>query len=367
MQIFLVGGAVRDQLLGLPSADKDWVVVGSDISEMLALGYIPVDKNFPVFINPDTHEEYALARTEKKTGIGYHGFKFYADKSVTLEQDLARRDLTINAIAMDENNVLIDPYHGQEDLKLGILRHVSDAFVEDPLRILRVARFISQFGFILAVETGEMIRRMLLTEELLSISKERVWKEFAKGLQGEYLLLMLNFLQDYGVNDQLFPELEELLQKSTDTFKLIIDSPGFNSLTLSLRLMLLCSFFDSTQKMENFLSRLALPRQIRDQVEHYYRFEKLFSTMDFTQPKSWLELFLIADALRKSERFYTFVEILLLKQKYNLIPMFSTTKIFEMLSAIKEIDVQSLLKNNQGEDKIKTIECARLDKLAQLL
>ncbi|PZO93522.1 MAG: multifunctional CCA tRNA nucleotidyl transferase/2'3'-cyclic phosphodiesterase/2'nucleotidase/phosphatase, partial [Haemophilus parainfluenzae] len=147
MQIYLVGGAVRDQLLGLKGADKDWVVVGSSPEAMVAQGFIPVGKSFPVFLHPVTKEEYALARTEKKQGHGYHGFVFYTGPEVTLEEDLKRRDVTINAIAQDKMGKLIDPYGGQEDLKRGLLRHVSEAFCEDPLRVVRLARFVARFGF----------------------------------------------------------------------------------------------------------------------------------------------------------------------------------------------------------------------------
>ncbi len=182
MQIYEVGGAVRDRLLGLPIRDRDWVVVGSTPADMEALGFKPVGRDFPVFLHPETHEEYALARTERKVAPGYHGFQFHADASVTLEQDLLRRDLTINAMAADASGAVIDPYGGQADLRAGLLRHVSPAFAEDPVRILRVARFAARFGFRVADETCALMRAMVAAGEVDALVPERVWQEFAKGL-----------------------------------------------------------------------------------------------------------------------------------------------------------------------------------------
>src|SRR4029453_12897540 len=185
MKVYEVGGAVRDELLGLPVKDRDYVVVGATPEDMLKLGYKPVGKDFPVFLHPDTHEEHALARTERKTARGYHGFEFHSAPDVTLEEDLARRDLTINAIARDEDGTLIDPFNGTEDLSAGILRHVSPAFAEDPVRILRVARFAARFGFDIAPETLELMRSMVSSGEVDALVPERVWQELARGLMTE--------------------------------------------------------------------------------------------------------------------------------------------------------------------------------------
>lgn len=182
IKTYLVGGAVRDHLLGLPVKDRDWVVVGADAQTMLAQGYQPVGKDFPVFLHPDSHEEYALARTERKTAKGYAGFSFHADKDVTLEQDLMRRDLTINAMAQDSDGTIIDPFGGQQDLAAGILRHVSPAFAEDPVRILRIARFAARYGFQIADETMSLMRQMVENGEADALVAERVWQELAKGL-----------------------------------------------------------------------------------------------------------------------------------------------------------------------------------------
>src|SRR5574340_1196344 len=182
MQIYSVGGAVRDELLGLPVQDRDYVVVGSTPEEMVRLGFRPVGKDFPVFLHPRSHEEYALARTERKTARGYKGFQVYAAPDVTLEQDLSRRDLTINAIARDAEGRVIDPYGGAADLKRGLLRHVSPAFAEDPVRILRVARFAARFGFKVAPATLRLMRAMVEAGEADALVAERVWQELAVGL-----------------------------------------------------------------------------------------------------------------------------------------------------------------------------------------
>ena len=176
MRIYAVGGAVRDELLGLAVADRDYVVVGATPEEMVAQGFRPVGKDFPVFLHPRTHEEYALARTERKTARGYKGFQVFAAPEVTLEEDLARRDLTINAIAKDEAGLFIDPYGGMADLTAGVLRHVSPAFVEDPVRVLRVARFAARFGFAIAPETLALMREMAVNGEVDALVAERVWQ-----------------------------------------------------------------------------------------------------------------------------------------------------------------------------------------------
>ena len=211
MQTYMVGGAVRDALLGLPVNDHDWVVVGATPQEMIAGGYLPVGKDFPVFLHPQTREEYALARTERKTARGYHGFAFHAEPNVTLEQDLARRDLTINAIAQDEHGKLIDPFGGQADLKKRLLRHVTVAFREDPVRILRVARFAARFAdFSLAPETHALMREMVEAGEVDSLVAERVWQELARGLMEDMPSRMFEVLRECGALARLLPEVERL-------------------------------------------------------------------------------------------------------------------------------------------------------------
>ena len=210
MQTYLVGGAVRDSLLGLPVRDRDWVVVGADAETMLAQGFLPVGKDFPVFLHPDSREEYALARTERKTAKGYTGFAFHADKDVTLEQDLMRRDLTINAIAQSSDGLIIDPFGGEADLRRKILRHVSPAFAEDPVRILRTARFAARYGFEVAEETMCLMRQMVEAGEADALVAERVWQELAKGLMEKQPRRMFEILRECGALKVLLPEIDAL-------------------------------------------------------------------------------------------------------------------------------------------------------------
>ena len=212
MKTYVVGGAVRDRLLGLPVHDRDWVVVGSTPEAMLAAGYQPVGKDFPVFLHPQTHEEYALARTERKSAPGYQGFTFHAAPEVTLEQDLARRDLTINAIAQDpDTGALTDPFGGQSDLSAGVLRHVSDAFVEDPVRLLRTARLAARFpAFKLAPETAALLVAMVDNGEVDALVPERVWQELSRGLMAERPDRMFELLRGCGALKLLLPEVDRL-------------------------------------------------------------------------------------------------------------------------------------------------------------
>lgn len=213
MKTYLVGGAVRDKLLNLPLTDKDWVVVGATPEQMLRQGYIQVGRDFPVFLHPETRQEYALARTERKSGTGYTGFTCYADPDVTLEQDLSRRDLTINAIACDADGQYYDPYNGRADIEQRILRHVSAAFTEDPLRVLRVARFAARFahlGFRVATDTLALMQAMARQGELNQLTAERVWKETESALLTHSPQVFFQVLRDCGALAVLFPELDHL-------------------------------------------------------------------------------------------------------------------------------------------------------------
>ena len=235
MKLCLVGGAVRDQLLGLPITDRDWVVVGATSEQMLALGYQQVGKDFPVFLHPQTKEEYALARTERKQGQGYHGFVCHAHPDVTLEVDLLRRDLTINAMAMCDGE-LVDPYGGQTDLQNKTLRHVSQAFSEDPLRVLRVARFAAKlwgFGFSIATETILLMRQLVASGELAQLTPERVWVETTKALITEHPDIYFQVLRDIGALAQLMPELDALFSVPQDP----IDHPEGDAGTHTLMVL----------------------------------------------------------------------------------------------------------------------------------
>jgi tRNA nucleotidyltransferase (CCA-adding enzyme) len=217
MNIYAVGGAIRDELLGVPVQDRDYVVVGATPEQMVAQGYRPVGKDFPVFLHPQTHEEYALARTERKTAAGYHGFQFFYAPDVTLEEDLARRDLTINAMAREVQpdgtltGPVIDPFNGQGDLQARVFRHVSDAFLEDPVRILRIARFAARFtDFTVAPQTLELMRKMVSAGEVDALVPERVWQELSRGLMEARPSRMFEVLRECGALERILPEIEAL-------------------------------------------------------------------------------------------------------------------------------------------------------------
>lgn len=213
MEVYLVGGAVRDELLGLPVKERDWCVTGSTPEEMVALGYRPVGKDFPVFLHPDTAEEYALARTERKSGRGYHGFQFDTSANVTIEDDLGRRDLTVNAMARDGDGALIDPFNGRADIEARQLRHVSDAFGEDPVRVLRAAKFAARFaalGFVVADETRHLMAAMVANGEVAELAPERVWKETQAALLNDNPQVYFQVLRDCDALAVVFPEIDAL-------------------------------------------------------------------------------------------------------------------------------------------------------------
>jgi len=241
MKIFLVGGAVRDKILGIPVSDKDFLVVGSSPEEMIKLGYKPIGKNFPVFLHPKTKQEYALARTERKVGKGYHGFKFYTSPDVTLEQDLRRRDITINAIAEDDDGNIYDPFNGKDDIKNKIIRHVSDAFIEDPLRILRVARFASlDIQFKIHPETLALMKKMVSGGELKCLSVERVVAEITKGLEGRNPDIMIHYLCDCGALNELLPGINSNPDSSLDFVSLgLAMKESKNSLGVESKIIML--------------------------------------------------------------------------------------------------------------------------------
>ena len=262
MQVYLVGGAVRDQLLNYPFHERDWVVVGATPQQLLDLNYQQVGKDFPVFLHPDTKEEYALARTERKSGKGYAGFECYSAPNVTLEDDLQRRDLTINAIAQDQNGNLVDPYNGQQDIQQKVLRHVSDAFTEDPLRVLRIARFYARYkhlGFTIAQETSELMQTISTSGELEHLSHERIWVETEKALNEaspEYYFIALKQCQALS---RLFPLLAPVTEQQ---FELIDDNHAL-ALTAEQRFALLFSLLPS-QAISKALKTLKIPNQVAE-------------------------------------------------------------------------------------------------------
>lgn len=307
MKIYAVGGAIRDSLLGLPVSDIDYVVVGSSPEEMISQGFTAVGSDFPVFLHPKTKEEYALARTERKTGVGYKGFSFHTSPDVTLEEDLARRDLTINAMAReidahgDMVGPIIDPYGGQKDIEQKIFRHVSHAFIEDPLRILRLARFGARFAmFNVANETQQLLEKMVTAGELEHLVPERVWQELSRGLQSHKPSRMLEILQACGALSNIFPQdlsVQDLFQKTCQD----INAASHHDLGLQNRFAALMGWIDFEQAQVWF-DQMRIPLDCRAYAEifriwrhHYLQLEKI----DAQNLLLWLDR---ADAWRKPAR-----------------------------------------------------------------
>ncbi|MEO8203410.1 MAG: multifunctional CCA tRNA nucleotidyl transferase/2'3'-cyclic phosphodiesterase/2'nucleotidase/phosphatase, partial [Betaproteobacteria bacterium] len=306
MQAFVVGGAVRDELLGLPVVDRDWVVVGSTPEEMTTLGYRPVGRDFPVFLHPTTHEEYALARTERKSGRGYRGFTVYTAPDVTLDEDLARRDLTINAMARAPGGALVDPFGGAADARAGILRHVGEAFAEDPVRILRVARFAARFRFRVADETMALMRRMVGEGEADFLVAERVWQEFARGLCEPHPQAMFEVLEACGALERLAPELHSLLAGEARTG--LLDALGRAAQAgapLPVRFALL-AWFGGPACEKDFASlaqRLRAPMEERDLAVLACRCRAGIAAAAHAGAAELLAVLKRADAFRRRERF----------------------------------------------------------------
>lgn len=309
MKIYSVGGAVRDELLGLPVTDRDYVVVGATPEEMVKLGYKPVGKDFPVFLHPQTHEEYALARTERKTARGYHGFEIRAAPDVTLEQDLARRDLTINAMAKDEKGRILDPFNGARDLEAGVLRHVSPAFAEDPVRILRVARFAARFPFAVAPETLSLMRTMAENGEADALVPERVWQEISRGLMEEHPSRLFEVLHECGALEHVLPEVAMLYRDAEEAAvsMRLLDLAAQQQAPLEVRLAVLARVFDPLA-LESLANRLKLPAACRDLALLAARHANLIMDAQELDAAELLELLDSTDAWRRPERFADLIE-----------------------------------------------------------
>ena len=315
MEIYVVGGAVRDELLGLAVQDRDFVVVGATPEEMVAAGFKPVGRDFPVFLHPKTHEEYALARTERKSGRGYKGFTVYSAPDVTLAQDLARRDLTINAIARAPDGALIDPFRGEKDLRDGVLRHVSEAFQEDPVRVLRVARFAARFAFRIADETMALMTMMVAAGETDHLVPERVWQEFANGLGEPQPALMFEALERCGLRPKLLPELKSI--------------PKSFSGSLPVRFAVLCWTLRE-EEIKALCDRLKVPNEERELALLSCRCQGLLNA---SQAGEFLNLLKRADAFRRPERFSFFLQAARIAQ-----PGLKTDKIEKALAAAVAVD-----------------------------
>ena len=339
MQVYLVGGAVRDERLGLPVKERDWCVVGASPNELTDKGFKQVGKDFPVFLHPETNEEYALARTERKTAAGYHGFAFDTSPDVTIEEDLSRRDLTINALAVDESGNLIDPFGGVQDLEKRLIRHVSDAFIEDPVRILRAAKFAARFahlGFRIAPQTRDLMRQMVTNGEADALVPDRVWKETESALVGPNPRLYFEALRACGALRIIFPEIDALfgvpqpakwhpeIDAGVHTM-MVVEQSGKLSADLEVRFAALVhDLGKATTRLSDLPShpgheqrgkklikdiagRLPVPRACRDLgllvAEFHTHCHRAFELRDDTAVK----LFENTDAFRRPERFEQFL------------------------------------------------------------
>lgn len=337
MNIYTVGGAVRDELLGLAVKDRDFVVVGATPEQMEKLGYKAVGKDFPVFLHPDTHEEYALARTERKTAKGYKGFQVYASPDVTLEQDLARRDLTINAIAKADDGKLIDPFNGQADIKARILRHVGVAFIEDPVRILRAARFAARFTeFTIAPETMQLMKQMVEDGEVDALVSERVWQELAKGLMEARPSRMFEVLRECGALRKILPEVDRLWgvpqpplhHPEIDTgihVMMVIDYAASQGYSLPVRFAALTHDLGkgttpkdilprhigheerSVNLLKDVCQRLRVPNDCKELAHIVAKYHGKVHRVEEMRPDTVMRLLQDTDALRQPERFKAFL------------------------------------------------------------
>lgn len=354
LQVFIVGGAVRDALLGLPPGDHDWVVVGATPEDMSRRGFIPVGGDFPVFLHPRTKEEYALARTERKSGRGYKGFTFYTGADVTLEEDLRRRDLTVNAIARKPDGGLVDPLGGEADVRARIFRHVGDAFEEDPVRILRLGRFAARFAdFSVAPETLALCRRMVEAGEADALVAERVWKELSRGLMAQKPSRMLSILNESGALARVMPELQGVDEVSAD-----LDRAADLSLSLPGRYALLCRL---TPEREALGRRMRVPSECND----YARLlPEVLAGLEAAQQgadpiEAQLALMERADALRKPERFFD------LLKTASLLQAVDSAAWQARVDAVRGVDAGAIAKACAGDPaRIKdSVRQARLDRL----
>ena len=402
MQVYCVGGAVRDELLGLSVQDRDFVVVGSTPTEMEAAGYKPVGKDFPVFLHPNTRDEYALARTERKTAKGYKGFQVHADPDVTLEQDLARRDLTINAIAKDESGHLIDPYSGIQDLKDKVLRHVSPAFSEDPVRILRAARFAARFiDFDVAPATMDLMREMVEKGEVDALVPERVWQEISKGLMEEKPSRMFEVLRACGALKKLMPELDALWgvqqpashHPEIDTgvhVMMVIDYAASKQYQLPVRFAALMHDLGkgSTPKdllprhigheqrsvdlLQVLCKRLRVPNDCKELAHIVAKFHGKVHQVEEMRPETLLQFLVETDAIRQPQRFCDFLLACECdipgRTGYEAQVFEKADLLLSLLKAASEVDAGAVAKLQDTPDKIKqAVYEARLNALEQAL
>ena len=340
MEIYLVGGAVRDELLGIAdnTTEKDYVVVGGSIEEMRSLGYRQVGKDFPVFLHPKTHEEYALARTERKVGAGYTGFAFDTSTEVSLEEDLSRRDLTINAIAKNADGELIDPYNGSNDIESKILRHVSEAFKEDPVRVLRVARFTSRFfafGFSIAEETKQLMSEIVTSGEIDALVQERVFKELSLSLSYDKPAVFFDVLLACGAYQRLFP----MLNATKGNILHIADIQGTGE---AVRFALWL-YQQEVSSIQSLCSQLKCPKEYQQLAElsaswHLFAKDLLSKTAG-----SVIDFVIATDAIRRQKRFAQLLEV------FDCLGI-NTQPIEKLVGELKQIDISKLDKTQIAKE-----------------
>ena len=358
MKVYTVGGAVRDELLGLPVKDRDYVVVGATPEEMIRLGYKPVGKDFPVFLHPKTHEEYALARTERKTARGYKGFQVYAAPDVTLDEDLSRRDLTINAVARDERGRLIDPYGGAEDLKRGILRHVSPAFAEDPVRILRAARFAARFGFRLAPATLRLMRAMVEAGEADALVPERVWQELAIGLMEVAPAKMFALLRRCGALARVLPELAAAWESRARyaRSRRALDFAAARGYALEVRYAALSCALAGLAAPEHELrqmsARLRAPADARDLAQLALRHGGVIRAGAKLDPERIVALLQECDAWRRPARFEQLLQAVESRVASRARPFAAAARLRVALGAARGVDAGAIAAHASGTREI---------------
>jgi tRNA nucleotidyltransferase (CCA-adding enzyme) len=359
MQVYLVGGAVRDKLLGLPVHEQDWLVVGATPRQLLDQGYQQVGKDFPVFLHPDTKDEYALARTERKTAPGYSGFSFNASPEVTIEEDLLRRDLTINAIAEDENGQLIDPYNGQKDIVNKVLRHVSQAFSEDPVRILRLARFSARFahlGFNVAEETVMLMRSMVTNGEVNALVPERVWQEWRKALAEQDPAMFFQVLQECGALAVLLPDVEMQYQAVIQNLVLASKQTVDSKIRFAASMMPL-----SLEAIRTICRCYIVPNDFKKLAQQASRGKEKLLQLDCAQ--DFLQLLEQLDAFRRPQQLQDFKKVM---QAVNF-QIVQLDKLEQAFYAASTVDTKRIASSGlSGEQVGKTIRAERLKAITAL-
>jgi tRNA nucleotidyltransferase (CCA-adding enzyme) len=375
MKIYRVGGSVRDELLGRPVADRDYVVVGATPEAMRALGFRHVGRDFPVFLHPQTHDEYALARTERKSGRGHRGFVFHAAPEVTLEEDLARRDLTINAMARDEDGRLVDPFGGARDLEQGVLRHVGPAFAEDPLRVLRVARFAARFGFSVAPETLVLMRAIAAGGELATLSAERVWQELSRALMERRPSRFIAVLRDCGALGAVLPEVDALCTRSAprpgERLLRALDAAAAADDTLPVRYAVLAGALGANARSraaraERLSRRVHAPVDCRDLARVAARLCGRVERAPELSARETLDLLIAADAVRRPERFQALLRVCALWHFAEAVAAKDfrpATELAGALAAMRQVEAGRLAAQASGRDVARRVRAARLDAL----